>query len=202
MEQILFYHIWGLQTFWSSDLNYLMNNLSNSPVISEKQMFRWVCRSPNEWPWIKGHGSAWLLVLNTRFFRNKCIRNQIWPCHKVGQPRLIICANLVEPTSPMLHTKSQGHWPFDSREDILRGFTIYEHCGHLGHVTSTQPIIRSFHMKFEFKWHSGFWGNYVLMCWWDSNMSDLGWKVKGQPWPWNLFIVIVLSHLVQHIRWE
>ena len=40
MEQILFYHIWGLQTFWSSDLNYLMNNPSNSPVISEKQIFR------------------------------------------------------------------------------------------------------------------------------------------------------------------
>ena len=40
LEQILFYHIWGLQTFWSSDLNNLMNNPSNSPVISEKQMFR------------------------------------------------------------------------------------------------------------------------------------------------------------------
>ena len=40
MEQILFYHIWGLQTFWSSDLNNVMNNPSNSPVISEKQMFR------------------------------------------------------------------------------------------------------------------------------------------------------------------
>ena len=40
MEQILFYYIWGLQTFWSSDLNNLMNNPSNSPVISEKQMFR------------------------------------------------------------------------------------------------------------------------------------------------------------------
>ena len=40
MEQLLFYHIWGLQTFWSSDLNNLMNNPSNSQVISEKQMFR------------------------------------------------------------------------------------------------------------------------------------------------------------------
>ena len=40
MEQILFYNIWGLQAFWSSDLNNLMNNPSNSPVISEKQMFR------------------------------------------------------------------------------------------------------------------------------------------------------------------
>ena len=41
-------------------------------------------------------------------------------------------------------------------------------------------------MKFEFNWSRGFWGNYVLMCWWDSNMSDLGWKVKGQPWPLKL----------------
>ena len=32
-----------------------------------------------------------------------------------GQPRFTICANLVGPTSPMLHTKSQGHWPFGSR---------------------------------------------------------------------------------------
>ena len=59
----------------------------------------------------------------------------------------------------MLHTKSQGHWPFGSREEDL---IIYGRGGHLGHVTSTtginfgQPIIRSLHMKFEFKWPSGF----------------------------------------------
>ena len=61
----------------------------------------------------------------SRLFPNKCIRNQIWPCQKVGQghPRLIICANLVGPTSPMLHTKSQGNWPFGSREKrYLKGF--------------------------------------------------------------------------------
>ena len=40
MDQILFYYIWGLQPFWSSDLNNLMNNPSNSPEISEKKMFR------------------------------------------------------------------------------------------------------------------------------------------------------------------
>ena len=67
----------------------------------------------------------------------------------------------------MLHTKSQGHWPFGSREeDIQRVLTIYGlggHLGgHLGHVTSIiginfgQPIIRRLHMKFEFKWPSGF----------------------------------------------
>ena len=36
MEQILFLPY----TFWSSDLNNLMNNPSNTPVISEKKMFR------------------------------------------------------------------------------------------------------------------------------------------------------------------
>ena len=40
IEHILFYHIWEFQPFWSSDLNNLMNNPSNSPVISEKKMFR------------------------------------------------------------------------------------------------------------------------------------------------------------------
>ena len=40
MKQILFYHIWGLQPFWSSDLNNLMNNPSNRPMISENIMFR------------------------------------------------------------------------------------------------------------------------------------------------------------------
>ena len=60
MEQILFLPY----TFWSSDLNNLMNNPSNSPVIFEKKMFRQVCGSPNEWPWIKGHRSAGHLVLN------------------------------------------------------------------------------------------------------------------------------------------
>ena len=40
---------------------------------------------------------------------------------KVGQcqPRFIICANLVGPTSLMLHTKSQSQWPFGSREEDI-----------------------------------------------------------------------------------
>ena len=40
IKQILFYHILGLQPFWSSDLNNPMNTPSNSPVISEEKMFR------------------------------------------------------------------------------------------------------------------------------------------------------------------
>ena len=42
VKQILFYHIFGLQPFWSSDLNNPMNiyTPSNSPVIYEEKMFR------------------------------------------------------------------------------------------------------------------------------------------------------------------
>ena len=43
-------------------------------------------------------------------------------------------------------------------------------------------------MKFELNWANGLWGNYVLIYWWDHNMSDLGWKVNLDLW--NLFIAI------------
>ena len=63
----------------------------------------------------------------------------------------------------MLHTKAQVQWPFGSREeDFLSVFPIYRHGGHLGHVTQMpRTIFRSpdpwrLHMKFGFKWHSGF----------------------------------------------
>ena len=37
----------------------------------------------------------------------------------------------------MLHTKFCENWPAGSgEEDFFKGFTIYGHGGHLGHVTS------------------------------------------------------------------
>ena len=33
-------------------------------------------------------------------------------------------------------------------------------------------------MKFELNWPSDFLGNYVLMCRWDPNTSDLAEKLK------------------------
>ena len=132
---------------------------------------------------------------NSRFFLYKCIRNPIWPWSKVGQPRFIICANLVGPTSPMLHTKFQRHWPFGSSEDILRVFTIYGHGGHLNHVTKKfwLPIIRSLPMKYEFNWPGGFWENYALIYWWDSNERYL---LKGQRWP----MILIYSHCLIRFR--
>ena len=58
-------------------------------------------------------------LLCFKIFPYKYSRNQICKVGH-GQPRFIICANLVGPTSPMKHTKCQGHISFGSREDILR----------------------------------------------------------------------------------
>ena len=57
-----------------------------------------------------------------KHFSDVCIRNQIWPCHKIGQgqARFIICAKLVKTTSPMLHSKSKGH--LFQRIKYLKGF--------------------------------------------------------------------------------
>ena len=94
---------------------------------------------------------------------------------------IIIWTNLVDPTSPMLHTKSQGHWLSGSgEEDFYRVFTIYGHGGHLGHVTRTiwtnflSPTLRSLHMKFEFNWPSGFRGEDVWKCWRTDGQTDDG----------------------------
>ena len=86
------------------------------------------------------------MSLSKRFYDFSLNSYRKWDfslCHKVGQgqPRFIICTNLVGPTFPMLHTKSEGHWPPGSRgEDFQRVFTIYGRGGHLGIVTSTIGI--------------------------------------------------------------
>ena len=54
--------------------------------------------------------------------------------------------------------------PLVPEKTILKSFTIYEHGGHLGHVTWTiyinfcYPFPMRLHMKFGFDWLSGFRG--------------------------------------------
>ena len=60
---------------------------------------------------------------------------------------ILISANLVGPSYPMLHTKSQGHWPSGSvEEDFLRVFNIYWRGGHLGHGTRSIYINFGYHV--------------------------------------------------------
>ena len=120
------------------------------------------------------------------FFPYKSIRDQIWPCCKKGQaqPRVIIWINLVVLEHPMLHTKFQGHRPFDSgNEDVLRFFTIYMHGSQLGHVTGTiwtnfhSPIPRRLRMEFGFNRPCGFRGD-VWKC---RQHTCLQKDVRGLP---------------------
>ena len=56
----------------------------------------------------------------------------------------------------MLHTKFHDIGPLVRKKKILKGFTLYWHGGHLGHVTWTprtnfrSPIPWMLHMKFNF----------------------------------------------------
>ena len=100
------------------------------------------------------------------FFPYKSIRDQIWPCHKIGlgQPRVIIWTNLVVLEHPMLHTKFQSH-SGSGEEEFFKVFTIYGHGGHLGQVTRTiwtnfcSPVPRRLHMKCGLNQPSGFRGD-------------------------------------------
>ena len=63
----------------------------------------------------------------------------------------------------MLHTKFHGNRPTGSGEEgFWRGFTIYGHGGHLGHVTSIMSsdfhflVPESFHSKFGSDRHNSF----------------------------------------------
>ena len=97
-----------------------------------------------------------------RFFPYKCVRNQILPWHNVvkGEPR-ILCANFIGFTSQMLHTMTQDHWPFPSR-DLIKGFYLiwaWQSSGsydqeHLYKLSL--PTVRNRHMKFELNWPCGF----------------------------------------------
>ena len=84
------------------------------------------------------HFGYLLLVSNHRrqlFLKNplfylfpyKSIRDQIWPCRKIGQgqPRVIIWSNLVVLEHPMMHTKFQCHQPLGSREEDFLRFLPY-----------------------------------------------------------------------------
>ena len=76
----------------------------------------------------------------------------------------MIYTHFVEFHCLMLHAKLQNHRPSGSGEEDFKGFAIYSHGGHLGHVTWTvytnfrSPFLRMLHMKFGFDWPSGFRG--------------------------------------------
>ena len=77
-------------------------------------------------------------------------------------------------------------WSCFSTNQINCGMAAILVTWSLTFVINLIPSTWSLHMKFRFKLPSGFWETYVLIYWWDSNISDFGWKAKGQPWPLEL----------------
>ena len=68
----------------------------------------------------------------------------------------------------MLHAKFHGNRPAGSGEEgFRRGFTIYGHGGHLGHVTRIMSsdfhflVPESFHTKFDSDLYSSFGENLL-----------------------------------------
>ena len=63
-------------------------------------------------------------------------------CHKIGQDQpSVLYKSFQEVTPQMVYTKFQGNWFGGSgEEDFFKVFTIYEHGGHLGHVTWTKYV--------------------------------------------------------------
>ena len=55
-------------------------------------------------------------------------------------------------------------------------------------------------MKFEFNWSNGFLENFVLIYWWDSNMSALAERSKVNLDLCNLFIAIVTLDKPYQVR--
>ena len=119
-------------------------------------------------------------VLNFSY-RKAC--HQIWSCLKIGQglPRVIIWINYDGLEFQMLDTKVRGNrFTSSGEEDVWRGFTIYGHGDHLGHVTSI--IFMNFHFivpESLLKMASSFLGKQVLI----SMCKCPGAKVKNWPWP-------------------
>ena len=119
---------------------------------------------------------------------------QNWPCRKIGQGqhRVIIWTNHDGPKATMLHSKTQGHWPFGFGEaDFWRVFTMYGRGGHFGHVNQTprtnfhSPDPWRRHMKFGFDCPSGFREEDLWKWWTDKRLTDDGpwlyYKLTNEP---------------------
>ena len=89
-----------------------------------------------------------------------------------GHHRVMIYIHIVVLEPLMLHAKFLWNRSTGSgEEDFWRVFTIYGHCGHLGHVTwiiyihIDYPFLLMLHIKFGFDWPSGFRGDDVWILW-------------------------------------
>ena len=80
----------------------------------------------------------------------------------------------------MFHTKFQGHQPSGSGEEDFKGVLPYMGMSAILVIEPKQFLKfwltyqKESSYEIEFNWPHSFYVNYVLIYWWDSNMSDLG----------------------------
>ena len=163
------------------------------------------------WPWplnliyshclirlnISSENNDWLQqyakIYFSKNFPFKCTRKQIWPWRQVGQgqPRITIWTNLVGPTSPMLHTKSQYHRPSCSGEDF-KMFFFSNIWAWRPSWSCDQNILHKFWLLYHKRSSHEIW---VQLYQWFVRTLFLNilmelqyeWpKLKGQPWPLEL----------------
>ena len=119
--------------------------------------------------WPRGFRGGYLKLLS--FFPYKCTRKQTWPHNKKvkRQCTTITLAALVDLQSSMIVQSSAPRHPWFWRRRLSKVFTIYRHCGHLGHRTMTilaifcSPNLRRLHKKFEQNWLSVFRGRLKML---------------------------------------
>ena len=73
-------------------------------------------------------------------------------------------------------------------------------CDQANLNTSWLTYCKKSSYEFDFNWSNGFWENYVLIYWWDSNMSALAGRSKVNLDLCNLFIDIVTLHKTYQVR--
>ena len=108
------------------------------------------------------------------------LRDQIWPCHKIGQgqPRVIIYINFVVMASRCYIPCFKAISLLEKKKWFFKVFTIYGHDSHLGQLTWTIWIILPI--------HNGFIWNIILFSLVDSKKRDFKLFNPSDLWPRSL----------------
>ena len=177
-----------LSGFWENCLNILMGFQYERPWLKVTFFIVIVSLGLTLQARIMTLASIVLKINFSKCFPFKYIKKQIRPWRYVswGQPRIVIWTNLVGPTS-----MSQSYQPSGSWTEDFQG--VLPHMGVAANLVKKKTFKK---LLFLHPKESPY-EMWVLLTQWflrklcfnvliSSNLSDLGWKVKGQPWPLEL----------------
>ena len=190
----------SLVVFWKNGLQILYQNFSTQMTLAKVTKWPWPLAYISNWHDFISIPKSTITTQKWKFlaFQFKCPWNQNWPCRKIGQgqPTVMIYIIFVVLQTLMLHAKFQGNFAqWFWRRRFFKVLSIFEHGGHLGHVTWTiyiiflSPFPRRLHIKFACNRPSGF-GEDVWKCERTTTDDDAGrrdhWYTISSPtsfWP-------------------